>query len=293
MSRSRSTLPDVSSNPPTRPPDPTSPLEPPKMEPETARGSSGPAGATNATPGPADTLGVPDSRQSRNPVTVRSSCERKHAAKQARKRRRKEARAPRAAASGTPLRGRCDHDAPPICSLCSALLLSAAICGNPGAHHAEAVAGVTSVTVTSANIARSKNYNADWPRDSDGNALVTFTNYAMNRSVTLPCFVDFRDPETGIRLPLCPCTPKVPGWIIEIISGLTPNAFKECAAHLPGRDTGQYGRMYLTVPFFRDYYFVAEHSTQRETRASRKWKIRTTHRAASCSDPNCRKRHRR
>jgi hypothetical protein len=171
--------------------------------------------------------------------------------------------------------------------------MGAEICRDPDAHIDRADAAAGTPSAGAAETRRKPSYNDDWPRDEHGNALVTFTNFHTNSSVTLPCHIGFRDDETGIRLPVCPCPPKLPGWIIEIISGMTPNAFRERAAHLPGRDTSEYGRSYLTVPFFRDFYFIANHSAcARETRASRKWKIRKQHRRAGCIDPQCRKQHR-
>jgi hypothetical protein len=122
---------------------------------------------------------------------------------------------------------------------------------------------------------------------------VTFSNPHSRRSVTLPCFAPFRDPETGILLPLCPREPKLPGWVIEIISGLTCHQFAERSAHLAGRDPNEHARMFFTVPFFRDYLFFATHKDKkRQTRSSRKWNIRKRHREANCTDPCCRKRHR-
>jgi len=122
---------------------------------------------------------------------------------------------------------------------------------------------------------------------------VTFNDLHSGRSVTLPCFAPFRDPETGILLPLCPRAPKLPGWVIEIISGLTRHQLAERAAHLPGRDPNEHARTFFTVPFFRDYFFLATHKDkQRQTRSSRRWNIRARHREANCNDPCCRRRHR-
>jgi hypothetical protein len=113
------------------------------------------------------------------------------------------------------------------------------------------------------------------------------------RSVTLPCFAPFRDPDTGVLLPLCPRAPKLPGWMVEIISGMTRHQFNERARHIAGRDASEHGRWYFSREFFRDCFFVGLHrDNRRQTRSSRKWAIRARHREANCTDPCCRRRHR-
>ena len=183
----------------------------------------------------------------------------------------------------------CPHDAGLQCSGCGSLMAGVDVCPDPSVHARRLGAGVTHATPQPST----RTYNTDWPRDDDGNALVTFTNRHTGETVTLPCFAPYRDPETQVTLPLCPCEPKLPGEIIKIVSGLSHDQFKERAAHLAGRDRMEHERMYFTVAFFRDYYFAGLHKDiqQHRTRAWRKRQIKQRHRAANCVDPTCRKRH--
>jgi hypothetical protein len=182
----------------------------------------------------------------------------------------------------------CVHDAPLQCSACGALMLGAELCPDPAAHTRRLGAGLIQPQQAPA-----RTYNTDWPRDGDGYALVTFTNRHTGKSVTISCFSPYLDPETHVTLLLCPCQPKLPGDTIEIISGLSPDQFKERAAHLPGRDRTEHERVYFTTVFFRDYYFAGAHKDikQHQTRSWRRRRIQRGHARANCTSRSCRKRH--
>lgn len=196
---------------------------------------------------------------------------------------------------GGPSSGHCAHDGTFECSNCGVMFANAELCRDPDAHACSAsnpkgLGGERQIPERGTNGAAT--YARDWPKNPQGHALPTFTNPHTKRSVTVPCFKDYMDRETGVVLPLCAVDQRIIGDVAEIISGRSPSAWKEEAAHVPGRDTNSHARMYFSVPFFRDYVFVALHrDSPRQTRSDRRWKIRRAHRDANCSDPCCRRRH--
>jgi hypothetical protein len=182
----------------------------------------------------------------------------------------------------------CRHDASLECSGCGALVFGAELCPDASAHE-----GRTATAPPPSHRNTARTYNTDWPRDAYGNALVTFTNRHTGNSVTLACFSPYHDPETQVTLRFCPRDPKLPGDTVEIISGLSPNQFKERAAHLAGRDETEHERKFFTVQFFRDYYFAGMHQERKRlSRAERRSRIRERHDGPECSGSECRKSHR-
>jgi len=235
--------------------------------PEAADGSSGPAGATNATPGPnQDTLGVPESERACNTPTPFH-----------------------------PIR----H-----CPRCKETLLADGSCTDCEVQFVGISADVAdrvnfelseSGAADAETPAAPPRYREYWDVDEYGCAIMCFKSRSTGWQVWLPCFMNYMDHfgDTQTRFPFWFCPQRFDALTVRILADLTPNQMKERAAHIPGRITSEHQRRYDSDTFQRQYYwqFMDTHVPW-QTREERKAVIVSSHRQVGCKDSDCRKRHR-